>query len=192
MERYLGKSAASLVLWVHLCSVCRPWKGGYRDQRGLYGGVCKSFYLNWCPSTKTATLPSPIDPLTPLLLWPTCLQYGVGATELRKSRGVITTSFSVNGADVGLASLKPNNGLKGVRTQWVFLLCRRCLSIAACSAGMLSRWHRDGDRGWDRNRPFKVPQAEKHQWVTCVEESAWIASVVSLGISVWRCHLAAD
>lgn len=27
---------------------------------------------------------------------------------------------------------------------------------------------------------------------TCVEDSPWIASVVSLGISVWRCHLAVD
>lgn len=27
---------------------------------------------------------------------------------------------------------------------------------------------------------------------TCVEDSQRIASVVSLGISVWRCHLAVD
>lgn len=79
-----------------------------------------------------------------------------------KSRGVITTSFSVNGADVGLASVKQNNALKGVSTQWAFLLCRRCLSIAACSAAMLSRWHTERQR---RPRPFQVPSAEKHQWV---------------------------
>lgn len=79
-----------------------------------------------------------------------------------KSRGVITTSFSVNGADVGLASVKQNNALKGVWTQWAFLLCRRCLSIAACSAGMLSRWHTERQR---RPWPFQVPSAEKHQWV---------------------------
>lgn len=79
-----------------------------------------------------------------------------------KSRGVITTSFSVNGADVGLASVKQNNALKGVWTQWAFLLCRRCLSIAACSAGMLSRWHTERQR---RLRPFQVPPAQKHHWV---------------------------
>lgn len=79
-----------------------------------------------------------------------------------KSRGVITTSFSVNGADVGLASVKQNNALKDVWTQWAFLLRRRCLSIAACSAGMLSRWHTERQR---RPRPFQVPSAEKHQRV---------------------------
>lgn len=79
-----------------------------------------------------------------------------------KSRGVITTSFSVNGADVGLASVKQNNALKGAWTQWVFLLCRRCLSIAACSVGMLSRWQTER-QSWFR--AFQVPSAEKHQRV---------------------------
>lgn len=84
--------------------------------------------------------------------------YEVGA----KSRGLITTSFSVNGADVGMASVKENNALKGVWTQWAFLLCQSCLSIAACSAGMLSRWHTERQRQpW----PFQVPSAEKPQWV---------------------------
>lgn len=101
---------------------------------------------------------------------------------------MITTSFSVNGADVGLASVKQNNALKAVWTQWAFLLWRRCLSIAACSAGMLSRWHR-GDR--DSPGPFKFPLL-KSMSATCVEELPQIASVVSLGINVWRCHLAVD
>lgn len=72
---------------------------------------------------------------------------------------MITTSFSVNGADVGLASAKQNNALKGVGTQWAFLLRRRCLSIAACSAGMLSRWHTEETETGPG--PFKFPPGLK-------------------------------
>ncbi|KAI4805295.1 hypothetical protein KUCAC02_009920, partial [Chaenocephalus aceratus] len=80
---------------------------------------------------------------------------------LRSLHGQPLTPHHVNGADVGLASVKQNNALKGVWTQWAFLLCRRCLSIAACSAGMLSRWHTERQ---SRTRPFQVPPPEKHQW----------------------------
>lgn len=62
-------------------------KGG--DQ-GACMGLCKSFYLNWCRLTKTATIPNPLQPLPRLS--PRCLPqaqlhkpswYEVGARELR-------------------------------------------------------------------------------------------------------------
>lgn len=112
-------------------------------------------------SKSFATTPPPLAPL--FTAGPTSQAFLVWSWSQRaKSRGVITTSFGVNGADVGLASVKQNNALKGIWTQWAFLLYRRCLSIAACSAGMLSRWHTERQR---RPRPFQVPLAEKHQWV---------------------------
>lgn len=116
---------------------------------------------------------------------------------------MITTSLGVNGADVGPSSPQQNNALKGVAAQWgLFSSAGDVSSIAARCAGMLSRWHgaRERERESEQTpgRPLSSevptsPQAEKAPVGTCVATTATDCySGVSLGISVWRCHLAPD
>lgn len=106
-----------------------------------------------------------------------------------KSRGVITTSFSVNGADV-VPGLSEAEQCPQRRLDTMGLSPLPEMSLYS------SLQRGDAKQVANRETEMVLGLSSLLCWKAsvgrCVEELQRTASLVSLGISVWSCHLAVD